>query len=209
MKSDIFRMTDSRKMARMLREERTYMKNMKLFRILSAVLILILCAALLTGCEEEADLSNRPNADTRTGKTKDLEDGDVSPEFTLTLLDGSTFRMSEHDDEIVLLNFWATWCGPCVKEMPDLQKLYREEIPGVTICCISIGDDAGTVGQFVMSNSLDLGFIGCAADTAIAEYYPTDYIPYTVLVVKGVVRETMVGSNSYDSYKRLINKYTE
>ena len=185
------------------------MKNMKLFRILSAVLILILCAALLTGCEEETDLSNRPNADTRTGKTKDLEDGDVSPEFTLTLLDGSTFRMSEHDDEIVLLNFWATWCGPCVKEMPDLQKLYREEIPGVTICCISIGDDAGTVGQFVMSNSLDLGFIGCAADTAIAEYYPTDYIPYTVLVVKGVVRETMVGSNSYNSYKDLINKYTE
>lgn len=182
---------------------------MKALRAVSAILILILCTALLTGCNEQTDTSDRPNADRKTGTPKELGNGDIAPEFTLDLLNGSTFRMSEHDDEIVLLNFWATWCGPCVKEMPDLQKLYYEEIPGVTICCISIGDDAKTVGEFVGTNRLDLGFIGCAADTAIAEYYPTDYIPYTVLVVKGVVRETMVGTNSYDSYKNMINKYLE
>jgi thiol-disulfide isomerase/thioredoxin len=191
------------------------------------LLIFILSLALLTGCEGKNDdnangtpaadgksdadrFPNRPNADTQSGKAKELSTGDVAPEFTLTFQDGSTFRLSDYDDGVVLLNFWATWCGPCVREMPDLQKLYKENIPGVTVRCISIGDpDVNTVVRFVGEKGYAPGFIGYAYGTHIPEYYPSDYIPYTVIIVKGIVRETIVGTNSYSYYKELLTKYAE
>jgi thiol-disulfide isomerase/thioredoxin len=151
---------------------------------------------------------DRANADTGKGSPKELSENDVAPEFSLAMYDGTKFRISEHDDEVVLLNFWATWCGPCVSEMPDLMKLAKENIPGFTIRFISIGDDAATVAQFIAENGYDKSLIGCADGTRISEYYPCDYIPYTVIVVNGIVRETLIGSRSYNDYKSVLGKYT-
>ncbi len=149
---------------------------------------------------------DRPNADTGNGKAKELSVGDVAPEFSITLYDGTVFRMSEHDDEVVLLNFWATWCGPCVGEMPDLALLAAEGIPGLTVRLISTGDEDSDVKQFVKEYGYDKAIIGCADGTRIAEYYPCDYIPYTVIVKNGIIAETVIGSNSYDYYRQLIDK---
>lgn len=148
----------------------------------------------------------RANADTGTGKAKELKVGDVAPEFSLTMYDGTTFRMSEHDDEVVLLNFWATWCGPCVGEMPDLALLAAEEIPGLTVRMISTGDEDSDVKQFIREYGYDKAIVGCADGTRIAEYYPCDYIPYTVIVKNGIVAETVIGSNDYSYYRQLIDK---
>jgi len=150
---------------------------------------------------------NRANADTGKGSPKELAAGDVAPEFSLKMYDGTTFRMSEHDNEIVLLNFWATWCGPCVSEMPDLMKLSAEKLPGFSICFISVGDNTATVSQFIKENGYDTAIIGCAEGTRISAYYPCDYIPYTVIVVNGIVRETLIGARSYDAYKSILTKY--
>ena len=91
--------------------------------------------------------------------------------------------------------------------MPDLMKLAKENIPGFTIRFISVGDESGTVAQFVEENGYDKSLIGCAAGTRITEYYACDYIPYTVIVVNGIVRETLIGSRSYNDYKSILNKY--
>lgn len=149
---------------------------------------------------------DRANADTGNGKARELRVGDVAPEFSITLYDGTTFRMSEHDDEVVLLNFWATWCGPCVGEMPDLARLAAEEIPGFTLRMISTGDEDSDVKQFIREYGYDKAIVGCADGTRIAEYYPCDYIPYTVIVKNGVVAETVIGSNDYSYYRQLIDK---
>ena len=122
-------------------------------------------------------------------------------------MDGSTFRLSEHDDEVVLLNFWATWCGPCVREMPDLQKLYKENRAGFAMCCISVSDPLSDVKLFVNENNFERGMLGCATGSALGEYYPSDYIPYTVVVDHGIVRETIIGTHSYSDYCKIIEKY--
>lgn len=49
-----------------------------------------------------------------------------SPDFTTTLLNGETFQLSKHRGEVVLLNFWATWCAPCRVETPELNSLYQK-----------------------------------------------------------------------------------
>ncbi|WP_294236325.1 TlpA disulfide reductase family protein [uncultured Sphingomonas sp.] len=51
--------------------------------------------------------------------------GEVAPDFDLTLIDGSHVRLSELRGQVVVLNFWATWCGPCRAELPLLDQYYR------------------------------------------------------------------------------------
>ncbi len=50
----------------------------------------------------------------------------AAPDFALTTLDGSTFRLSEQRGRVVVLNFWASWCAPCREEAPALERLWRE-----------------------------------------------------------------------------------
>jgi len=152
---------------------------------------------------------NRPNADEKTGTRKELEAGDVAPEFTVPMTGEKDFRMSDHDDEVVLLNFWATWCGPCVKEMNDLGKLADEYKGKAVVCCISVGDDWRTVCQFANERPNLREYLGCADGTAISDFYPSDYIPYTVITKGGIVQATYVGSRSYDDYKKILDSYLD
>jgi peroxiredoxin len=70
-------------------------------------------------------------------------------DFTLTELDGKTWTLKEQRGKVVVLNFWATWCPPCRKEMPDLETLYQQfKDQGLVILAIS-DEDAGKVKPFI------------------------------------------------------------
>jgi peroxiredoxin len=70
-------------------------------------------------------------------------------DFTLTELSGKTWTLKEQRGKVVVLNFWATWCPPCRKEMPDLEALYQQfKDQGLVILAIS-DEDAGKVQPFV------------------------------------------------------------
>ena len=73
--------------------------------------------------------------------------------FTLTSLDGKTYTLAGLKGKIVLLNFWATWCPPCRKEMPDMEKLYTKyEAKGLTVIAVS-DEDRETVTKFLAKNN--------------------------------------------------------
>jgi peroxiredoxin len=73
--------------------------------------------------------------------------------FTLTSLDGKTYTLAALKGRIVLLNFWATWCPPCRKEMPDMERLYRTyESKGLTVIAVS-DEDRATVAGFLAKNN--------------------------------------------------------
>jgi peroxiredoxin len=72
--------------------------------------------------------------------------------FTLTGLDGKTYSLESLKGRVVLLNFWATWCPPCRKEMPDMEKLHREFAnKGLTVLAVS-DEDRETVEKFLATN---------------------------------------------------------
>jgi len=72
--------------------------------------------------------------------------------FTLTSLDGKTYALDSLKGRVVLLNFWATWCPPCRKEMPDMEKLFREyESKGLTVLAVS-DEDRKTVEDYLQKN---------------------------------------------------------
>ncbi|MBR4515177.1 MAG: TlpA family protein disulfide reductase [Lachnospiraceae bacterium] len=152
---------------------------------------------------EAHDLSNRPNADTGTGTVKKLSKGDVAPDFTAELSGGGTFKLSDYDDKVVLINFWATWCGYCIEEMPAFERLKNDGIEDFELVCINCGEDEGTVDSFVNSEGYSFNF---AYDPyyRIGDYYPSNGLPYTVIVERGVVYKVISGARSYSDYKAVI-----
>ena len=86
------------------------------------VLMIVMCALLCASCIVLASGCSEISVDDLSSPG-DLSEGDEAPDFTAELAGGETFTLSDHKDEVVLLDFWATWCGYCIDEMPDVHRL--------------------------------------------------------------------------------------
>jgi peroxiredoxin len=82
-----------------------------------------------------------------------LGPGDAAPDFALTDLGGRTLHLSDYRGKVVLLNFWATWCGPCLEEMPHLSAWQRDYgAAGLQVIGISMDDEAAPVRRLLAKN---------------------------------------------------------
>lgn len=146
------------------------------------------------------------------GSGKDTSDvkGKEAPEFTAKLTNGEKFSLKENKDKIVLINFWATWCGPCVEELPAIEKLQKEYGDKIEIVAVNYGEDKEVVDEFLKDKNYTFK-IAYDEDMKISEKYPSDGIPYTVVVDReGKIYEGLVGSAGADKqYKRILNVLTE
>ncbi len=121
--------------------------------------------------------------------------GTVAPDFTGPLLAGGKLKLSDHiGKEIIILNFWATWCGPCVVEMPELAELaaaYKEK--GVVLYTINAGEDDADVKDFLKSKKLDINVV-MQPELEIAALYKVQGLPQTVIIGKdGKISFVIVG----------------
>ena len=178
------------------------------------------------GCGAQSGIQNREGTDVITDKDfnddadktlenenvsfKELSDGDVAPDFEAELVGGGKFSLSENAGKVVLINIWATWCGPCVEEMPAFEKLNSEYGEGVSILCINCMEEKSDVDSFVKDNGYTFP-IAYDVDGTINMRYPTQGIPYTVVVGKdGTVKNIFLGSNGeeeqYRAYKEAIEE---
>ncbi|MCR4585762.1 MAG: TlpA family protein disulfide reductase [Lachnospiraceae bacterium] len=140
---------------------------------------------------------------------KVLSEGDTAPDFTAALCNGESFKLSDHKDKVVLINFWATWCGPCVREMPAFERLKADAIDGFELVCVNCMEDKKTVDQFVKDEGYTFN-IAYDTDGSIGMYYPTEGIPYTLIVDHGVISRIYVGAmdaeTQYNEYKSAIEE---
>ena len=163
-----------------------------------------------TGTADDADTANNAAGGTEEdgSGTADISgpiaEGDAYRDFTVTLADGSTFTLSDHEGKVILLNFWATWCGPCVGEMPafeELQETYGEDL---VLLAVSSGEDEETVKSFLEKNGYTFR-VGLDLDYTVFSLYPSEYIPYTVVIgTDGKVAVTHTGADDYDYYSQLV-----
>jgi len=125
---------------------------------------------------------------------EDLE-GTPAPDFSLELLDGSTMTLSDYEGNIVVLDFWATWCPPCVRAMPILERVMNDYADqGVAVYAINLRETTEQVEQFLTNHGLDLP-VAMDRDGAVAGEYLIRAVPTTVIVdEEGVVAEVHVGA---------------
>ena len=145
--------------------------------------------------------------------------GTVAPEFEVNDLDGGLARLSDHKGEVVLMNIWATWCGPCRVEMPSMERLYQEiQEDGFEIMAVSIDaalgrfDQAGRPGGDieVFADSLGLTFAMLHDPSGgIQRLYRTTGVPETFLIGRdGIIYKKVAGGTEWDApqHKELIQR---
>ena len=109
-------------------------------------------------------------------------EGQTAPDFALKSATGENLRLSEYRGDVVMVNFWATWCGPCRQEMPLLDELYlRYQRVGFNLLGVNIDDDAGRAME--MLDELGVSF-PVLFDTRkeVSKLYDVQAMPVTVLV---------------------------
>lgn len=134
-----------------------------------------------------------------------LKAGNKAPDFTAQLIDGSSITLSDFKGKPVIINFWATWCGPCVKEMPAFERLQADFGDKIGIIAVNCGDDADTVKDFASENGYTFP-IALDEDYKINMLYPTSSIPYTVVLdANGKITHISAGAvdadTMYEKYK--------
>ncbi|MDO6773959.1 TlpA disulfide reductase family protein [Shewanella sp. 3_MG-2023] len=123
-----------------------------------------------------------------------LSEGDMAPDFTLKNMQGENLKLSEQRGNIILINFWASWCGPCRKEMPVLQKLedkYRDL--GVAVWGVNVEQENQAGKDFLadLNLSFDIFF---DETNSLSETYDVKAMPTTVIVDRdGKVRYVFLG----------------
>ena len=119
-------------------------------------------------------------------------------DFTGTLLGGGELTLSDYEGKVILLNFWATWCGPCVGEMPAFPRLLEKYGNELAVIAVDKEEDAGTVADFIADRGYDFPVV-LDTDGAIGRLYPSDGIPYTIIIAPdGTISDTSLGAGSAD-----------
>ena len=126
----------------------------------------------------------------------------VASDFSLRDLNGTSHTLSQYRGKVVLLNFWATWCGPCQVEMPHLQAMATElGAQGLVVLGIST-DDAkldAAVKPLVKSKQLTYTILRDPTTAVVALYNPSKTLPFNVLVARdGSVAKVHAGYNPGD-----------
>jgi peroxiredoxin len=136
--------------------------KMKAKKLSCLILILML---IISGCrKKESESTQKTEVETEVNSAKPVADttpsktgGNPAPAFTLQDLNGKTVSLADFKGKVVILDFWATWCPPCIKEIPDFIELYeRYKDKGFEMLGISL-DQAGisVVQSFAQKNKIN------------------------------------------------------
>lgn len=128
-----------------------------------------------------------------------VSEGEEMRDFTSKTVDGADFTLSDNKGKVIMLNFWATWCGPCVEEMPAFPRLVEKYGDDLVIVTVNIGEDAKTVGNFLDENGYTTFTVLLDEDYAISDLYPSEGIPYTVIIDReGTISAIKLGADNAD-----------
>jgi len=109
-------------------------------------------------------------------------EGQAAPDFALKSSTGENLRLSEYRGDVVMINFWATWCGPCRQEMPLLDELYtRYKRVGFHLLGVNIDDDSRRAMQMIEELGVNFPVL-FDARKEVSKLYEVEAMPVTVLV---------------------------
>jgi len=143
-------------------------------------LLLLLPLALLPACNR----GSRP-----------VQLGIKAPDFTVTD-SKTTVRLADYRGRVVLVNFWATWCAPCVMELPSLLQLHHD-MPNLVILAVSIDDDPVAYAHFLAEHHVDLITVRDPSQSA-PNLFHTDMWPESYVIGRnGYIQRKFVGAQDW------------
>jgi peroxiredoxin len=128
-----------------------------------------------------------------------------APDFTLRSTDGQNLRLGEQRGRVVMVNFWATWCGPCRQELPHLNRLYEKyRASGFVLFGVNVDEDTRNAAAVASKMGLKFPMLP-DADKRVSKQYDLSAMPSTVLIDRdGKVRHVHRGYR--DGYETLYDQ---
>jgi peroxiredoxin len=161
---------------------------------LGSILVVVLVAAMLGGAvlvrllgdggpppAPAASDASRQSATTEEASDGRLEVAHAAPDFRLVDLDGNQVRLSDYAGRPVLINFWATWCGPCEIEMPIIEDAYQaHQSDGLAVLAVAVDDNPDSVRRFFAER--ELTFPPLLDDGSVSRTYQVFGLPTSYFV---------------------------
>ncbi len=126
-----------------------------------------------------------------------MQEGGTASDFSLAALDGPDVVLANYDGQVVVMNFWATWCPPCRAEMPGLNRFYEaHKDEGLVVLAINGQEDAATVRPFIEANNFTFPVL-LDLQGSVARQYTTRSFPTTFIIDRnGTIQHVQVGEIS-------------
>jgi cytochrome c biogenesis protein CcmG, thiol:disulfide interchange protein DsbE len=124
--------------------------------------------------------------------------GSPAQDFTVKDAD-RTISLHDYRGKIVLLNFWASWCAPCIEEMPSLVQLQKRMGPKVTVVAVSIDEDEAAYHKFLRDHNVDLLTVRDPQQRTSTMYGTTGWPETFVIDPKGTIRRKFIGAVDWTS----------
>ncbi|PFK14924.1 TlpA family protein disulfide reductase [Bacillus cereus] len=140
-----------------------------------------------------------------------IEIGKSAPDFELTKLDGTNVKLSNLKGKKVILNFWATWCGPCQQEMPDMEAFYKEHKENVEILAINYtpsekGGGEEKVSNFIKEKGITFPVL-LDKNIDVTTAYKVITIPTSYFIdTKGVIQDKFIGPMTQKEMEKRVAK---
>jgi peroxiredoxin len=133
----------------------------------------------------------------------------AAPDFTLHTMNGPNLRLQEQRGRVVMVNFWATWCGPCRQEMPQLNRLYEKyHAAGFVLLGVNVDDDTRKAAE--VAGKLGVTFpVLLDTDKTVSKLYDLSTMPSTVIIDRdGKIRYVHRGylTGYEDNYEKQIRE---
>ena len=133
----------------------------------------------------------------------------AAPDFTLKSLQGTNLKLSEMAGNVVLLNFWASWCGPCRQEMPLLNDLHNKyEALGFSVIGVNVEQETELARSFIANSPVDFPIL-LDSTNKVSQLYDVIAMPTTVLIDRdGKMRYLHKGYQAGDEkiYQKMVKK---
>ena len=200
------------------------MNKKVLFPVLCVLLVILLVGAVMfynrfsesyrertemnvvteNGGSADAQENNQSGTETNNNSNAETNSENVAPDVEIFDADGNSIMLSSFYGKPVVLNFWATWCGPCKSELPGFDRLYNKYKDRINFVMLNVSDNEKTASAFLEEN--EYGFPVYYDKTQIASYtYGASSIPLTfVLYEGGEVYGYQIGALPEEALERVI-----
>lgn len=186
------------------------MKSMKLLRLLFLSVMLALLVACGQASAPVPAIGAAPGTIAVASKSLDSASalpqiGELAPDFEYTLADGATRRLSDLRGKKVLVNFWASWCGPCREEMPAIQRALGQYGDSVAVLGVNKLEDFDTIKQYAGEVKVDFPLIANPTGD-ITTRYRVAALPISYFINSdGTIGARQIGVMDYDTLKQKLD----